>query len=70
VTSTKVDMAQAGMGAGELSRPFMGVGIGVLSPLMPLLSLMALLSSLSLESLVPVVSLLTSSAKAEPRPGW
>ncbi len=50
--------------------PFMGVGTGVLSPFNPLLSLMALLSSFNLESLVPVLSLLTSSAKAPLRPGW
>jgi hypothetical protein len=49
--------------------PFIGVGTGVLSPLIPLLSLIALLSSLSLESLVPVLSDLTSSGKAEVRPG-
>lgn len=50
--------------------PFMGVGTGVLSPFSPLLSLIALLSSFSLDSLVPVLSLLTSSAKAPLRPGW
>jgi hypothetical protein len=63
-------MAQAGIGAGELAMALIGVGTGVLSPFSPLLSLFALLSSLSLESLVPVLSLLTSSAKAPLRPGW
>lgn len=60
---------QAAIGAGELAMPFMGVCTDALSPLSPLLSLIALLSSFSLESLVPVLSLLTSSAKAEARPG-
>ena len=65
----KMDSAQAGIGAGELAMPFMGVWTEVLSPLRPLFSLTALLSSFSFESLVPVVSLLTSSGKAAARPG-
>jgi hypothetical protein len=64
------DYDVAGTGAGELARPSIAIGTGVVPcPLSPLFSLTALLSSLTLGSLEPVESLLTSSEKVAERLG-